>query len=103
MVMDMITTQRYELILNFLNENGNGTINDFGKLTGTSSATILQHLTQLEDDALLSRNHDMKTIERVERDNNNKDNGVKTLIKKNVIANTEVAFKENNDSIFIDY
>ena len=102
MVMDMITTQRYELILNFLNENGNGTINDFGKLTGTSSATIRRDLTHLEDEGLLSRIHGGATIDRVESEASYTDKAVRNLKDKILIAKTAAALIEDGDTLFID-
>lgn len=102
MVMDMITTQRYELILNFLNDNGNGTINDFVKLTGTSSATIRRDLTHLEDEGLLSRIHGGATIDRIEREASYSDKSVMNLKDKIYIAKTAASLIEDGDTLFID-
>lgn len=102
MVIDMITTQRYEAILNFLNENGNGTINDFVKLTGTSSATIRRDLTHLEDEGLLSRIHGGATIDRIESEASYTDKAVRNLKDKIRIAKTAAALIEDGDTLFID-
>lgn len=100
--MNMITTQRYELILNFLNEYGNGTINDFVDLTGTSSATIRRDLTQLEDEGLLSRIHGGATIDRIESEKSYTDKSVMNLKDKIHIAKTAAALIEDGDTLFID-
>ena len=98
----MITTQRYELILKFLNDNGNGTINDFVKLTGTSSATIRRDLTHLEEEGLLSRIHGGATIDRIEGEASYTDKSVMNLKDKIHIAKTAAALIEDGDTLFID-
>lgn len=102
MVMDMITTQRYELILNFLNEHGNGTISDFVKMTGTSSATIRRDLTHLEDEGLLSRIHGGATIDRIEGEASYTDKAIRNLKDKIQIAKTAASLIEDGDTLFID-
>lgn len=101
-VMEMITTQRYELILNFLNENGNGTINDFVKLTGTSTATIRRDLTYLEEQGRLKRIHGGATIDRIEEEETYSDKSVRNLKDKISIAKRAASLIEDGDTVFID-
>ena len=101
-VMEMITAQRYELILNFLNENGNGTINDFVKLTSTSSATIRRDLTHLEEEGRLKRIHGGATIDRIEEEVSYSDKSVRNLKDKISIAKRAASLIEDGDTVFID-
>src|SRR5699024_9973667 len=94
--------QRYELILNFLNEHGNGTISDFVKMTGTSSATIRRDLTHLEDEGLLSRIHGGATIDRIEGEASYTDKAIRNLKDKIQIAKTAASLIEDGDTLFID-
>lgn len=51
----MLTEDRHELILDYLNKQGSGSIKELSKIVGTSESTIRRDLTALEKNGLLTK------------------------------------------------
>src|SRR5699024_2468367 len=98
----MITNQRYEKIMDYLNERGTGSVNDLVDITNSSMATVRRDLTYLESKGLLKRVHGGATVEQMEREEDYTEKSVKNLSKKLKIAQIASELIEDGDTVFID-
>lgn len=98
----MITNQRYEKIMNYLNEKGSGSVNDLVDITNSSTATVRRDLTHLESKGLLKRVHGGATVDQMEQEEDYSEKSVKNLSKKLKIAQKAAELIEDGDTIFID-
>lgn len=99
---DMITNQRYEKIMEYLNKKGTGSVNDLVDITKSSTATMRRDLTYLESKGLLKRIHGGATVDQIEQEEDYSDKSVKNLSKKLKIAQKASKLIEDGDTIFID-
>ncbi|MHC0552517.1 DeoR/GlpR family DNA-binding transcription regulator [Salinicoccus sp. CNSTN-B1] len=98
----MLTSKRYEIIMDHLAKNGTASVNTLVELTKSSSATVRRDLSYLEDEGALQRVHGGATIRRNEREEDYGEKSVKNLSKKIKIAQTAASLIEEGDVIFID-
>ncbi|KKK35470.1 hypothetical protein WN59_01160 [Salinicoccus sediminis] len=98
----MITNQRYEKIMDCLNERGTASVNDLVDITNSSTATVRRDLTHLESKGLLKRVHGGATVEQMEREEDYTEKSVKNLSKKLKIAQIASELIEDGDTVFID-
>src|SRR5699024_10284773 len=99
---DMITNQRYERILDYLNVHGTGSVNDLVIITDSSTATVRRDLTHLESEGILKRVHGGATLGGLQKEEDYSDKSVKNLTEKIKIAQNAAAMIENGDTVFID-
>lgn len=102
MVMRMITTQRYELIIKYLNDHGSASVNELVGLTASSTATIRRDLTHLEAEGLLTRIHGGATLDHIVKEASYTDKSVKNLKGKISIAKNAALLIEDGETIFMD-
>ncbi|WP_411844266.1 DeoR/GlpR family DNA-binding transcription regulator [Salinicoccus sp. HZC-1] len=98
----MITNQRYEKIMEYLNRKGTGSVNDLVGITSSSTATVRRDLTYLESKGLLKRIHGGATVDQMEQEEDYSDKSVKNLSKKLKIAQKAAGMIEDGDTIFVD-
>ncbi|MCG1008919.1 DeoR/GlpR transcriptional regulator [Salinicoccus sp. ID82-1] len=98
----MLTNQRYEKIMDHLNENGMASVNELVDITSSSAPTIRRDLTHLEEKGLIERVHGGAAISHIEHEEDYRDKAVKNLSKKIKIAQTAASLIEDGDIIFID-
>ncbi|WP_017548808.1 DeoR/GlpR family DNA-binding transcription regulator [Salinicoccus carnicancri] len=98
----MITNQRYEKIMDYLNERGTGSVNDLVDITNSSTATVRRDLTYLESRGMLKRVHGGATVEQMEREEDYTEKSVKNLSEKIKIAQIASEMIEDGDTVFID-
>lgn len=102
MVMGMLTKKRYDLILNYLNNNGSGSISDFVGITNSSESTIRRDLTHLEELGLLTRIHGGASLDRLEQEASFSDKSVLHLKEKIYIGKIAASLIDDGDTVFID-
>ncbi len=98
----MIINQRYEKIMEYLNSEGTGSVNDLVEVTNSSTATIRRDLTYLESKGFLKRIHGGAVLDQMEHEENYSDKSVKNLTQKLKIAQKAAKIIEDGDTIFID-
>lgn len=102
LVMEMLTQKRYDLILNFLNNYGSGSVSDFVDITKSSEATIRRDLTYLEESGFLTRIHGGATLDRIEKEASFSDKSIMHLKEKVYIGKLAASLIDDGDTVFID-
>ena len=99
----MLTNERYELILNLLNEKKTVKIQELVDVTSASESTIRRDLNDLEDLNKLDRIHGGATIsERITKELSISDKSSKNLQEKIQLATYAASFVQEGDCIFLD-
>ena len=99
---EMLTNQRYEKIMDYLNANTMASVNELVEITSSSAPTIRRDLTYLEEKGMLERIHGGATISQIEREEDYGEKSVRNLSKKIKIAQKAASMIEEGDIIFID-
>ena len=79
---EMLTNQRYEKIMDYLNANTMASVSELVEITSSSAPTIRRDLTYLEEKGMLERIHGGATINQIEREEDYGEKSVRNLSKK---------------------
>lgn len=99
---EMLTNQRYEKIMDYLNANTMASVSELVEITSSSAPTIRRDLTYLEEKGMLERVHGGATVSQIEREEDYGEKSVRNLSKKIKIAQKAAGLIEDGDIIFID-